>query len=387
MRLLDRYILRNFLVPFLICSFGFLAIWLVFDFANNLSDFIDGKASARFIVEFYLGQLPQITVICLPVGLLLALLYALSRMSRSNEIIAMLSAGQSLTRLLLPLVGVGVVLSLFSTALNISLAPRAETRKKLMLSQLGKKKKDATLEEQLFRNRSQRRTWYVRKMPMRADDQSVLQGVHITQQDADGNILAKWYAREARFRRAPDGAGAGPGPVWLLKEGKTVEFKPDGEFLSEESWPQRQVSGWSETPWRIASSNVNAQGLSVGDLRDYLRYNADFPAAQLAPYRSNLQSRWALPWGCLVIVFLAGPLGIVQSRRGVLAGVAWAIFLFVASTLSGSLMMAFGEGALVSPFTAAWGSNLFFGAIGLGLLYLRTANREFPRLSRLFRFR
>jgi len=382
MRLLDRYILRNFLVPFLLCFFGFLAIWLVFDFSDNASDFIEGGASARFIASFYLSQFPQIAVICLPVGLLLALLYAMSRMSRANEIIAMLSAGQSLARLLLPLVAVGLVLSLACTALNHSLAPRAETQKKLMLGELGKKKKKVSmLEEQLFRNRSEHRTWYVKKMPLRASDKSELQGIHVTQQDAEGNILTKWYAREAKYHPAHNGAPA----RWQLADGKTVHFKPDGDVEEEDYWKKLEITDWNETPWRVASSNVPAQGLSVRDLRDYLKFNADFPATQLAPYRSHLQYRWALPWGCLVIVFLAGPLGIVFSRRGILAGVSGAIFLFAAHTFCNYLMLAFGEGALVSPFLAAWGSNLAFAAIGLYLLYLRSSNRELPKLSLRFR--
>ena len=45
----------------------------------------------------------------LPIGLLLALLFSLSRMSRTNEIISMLTAGRSVFRLLLPLLFVGVL--------------------------------------------------------------------------------------------------------------------------------------------------------------------------------------------------------------------------------------------------------------------------------------
>ena len=109
MRLLDRYIISSFLIPFSLCFFGFLAIWFVFDFAGNVQDFVDARVSAGFIVFFYLTQIPQFAVLCLPVGLLLSLLFATTKMSRSNEIIAMLTAGQSLWRVMLPLVGAGVV--------------------------------------------------------------------------------------------------------------------------------------------------------------------------------------------------------------------------------------------------------------------------------------
>ena len=108
MRLLDRYVLRNFLVPFALCLFGFLAIWLVFDLSDNISDFLDAKVSSSFIAYFYVTQFPALVLLCLPVAMLLALLFSLSRMSRTNEIISMLTAGRSVTRLLMPLIGCGL---------------------------------------------------------------------------------------------------------------------------------------------------------------------------------------------------------------------------------------------------------------------------------------
>ena len=44
----------------------------------------------------------------------------------------------------------------------------------------------------------------------------------------------------------------------------------------------------------------------------------DFPEVRLAPYRTQLHYRWALPWVCLLVVFIAAPLGIVYNRRGIL---------------------------------------------------------------------
>ena len=72
MKLLDRYVLRNFLEPFLICFFGFLAIWLIFDLTDNGSEFVQAHASVKTVAIFYATQLPQIILISLPVGILLA---------------------------------------------------------------------------------------------------------------------------------------------------------------------------------------------------------------------------------------------------------------------------------------------------------------------------
>ncbi len=372
MSLLDRYLLKNFLAPFFLCFFGFLAIWLVFDLSDHASDFIDGKAGVGLIAYYYLTQLPQIAMISLPVGLLLALLFSLSKMSRSNEIIAMLTAGRSLVRVFVPLFVAGLVLTGVSTALNYQLAPHAESLKTQILTRLGRvkdnKKDEATLDAQLFRNRFDRRTWYVQEMPERSDEYSHLEGLHIIEQDEEGNIRTKWYARRAGFD--PERK------VWRFERGKTVRFDAEGDVIADEPWLRLEMEGWSETPWRIASSHIEAPSLSVPELNEYLRLNADFPDAQLAPYRTHLVYRWALPWSCLVVVLLAAPLGVVYSRRGVLAGVAAAIFLFAGNLFTGFLLLALGEGAVLSPWTAAWGSNLFFGAIGLLFLYLRSTNRD-----------
>ncbi len=379
MRLLDKYILRNFLVPLLLCLFGFLAIWLVFDLSDHGRDFMEAKVKGRFIVEFYLTQLPQVAMLCLPVGLLLALLYAMSRMSRTNEIIAMLTAGQSLTRLLMPLIGVGLILTGISTWLNYRLAPQAEQTKKEMLDQLGKKrKKDSSLDSQVFRNRMTNRTWFVQRMPANAPDSARMRGLHVTQQDAEGNITNVWYAREGRY--------VSPEAGWVLDRGKVVEVGKSGDILKDTPFQTLSIPEWKETPWRIGSSQMDAQFLSVDELQAYLHHNGDFPPAQLAPFRTHLQYRWALPWMCLTVVLLAAPLGIVYSRRGVLAGVAGAIFLFAANMLLGYLLLALGSGMRVSPFVAAWGANLLFAAIGLYLLYLRGNNREFPLSLRALRF-
>ncbi len=76
MRLLDRYIVRNFLQPYIYCIIGFLSIWLIFDISDNSSTIFDEHAPFGLVVQFYWTQIPQVLVILLPVSLLLALLFS-----------------------------------------------------------------------------------------------------------------------------------------------------------------------------------------------------------------------------------------------------------------------------------------------------------------------
>ena len=67
MRILDRYILKNFLLPFLYCFLGFIAIWLLIDFTSNMGEFMDSKSSMRYVAYFYATQIPQIVVLVIVV--------------------------------------------------------------------------------------------------------------------------------------------------------------------------------------------------------------------------------------------------------------------------------------------------------------------------------
>src|SRR5579862_73957 len=372
MRTLDRYVLKNFLVPFLLCFFGFISIWLVFDIMNSANEFIEAKTPFPRILYYYGTQLPQVMVLSLPLGELLALLFSLSKMSRSNEIISMLTAGRSVVRILQPLLFVGLAVTALSMALDYELAPHAAATRQALQDEF-KGRGNKPLEQQLFRNRIDYRTWYVQRI---REDQSAMEGLHITQQDRDGNILGKYYARLGSYDAAAR--------TWTLRGARVVSFTPSGDIIKTETPRVKKITGWSETPWRIISSNLDPENLSVPQLRDYLVFNSDFPPVQLAPYRTYLDYRWAVPWSCLVVVFIAAPLGIVYSRRGVLAGVASSIFIFFSLFFLSYLFLALGKGGRISAPVAAWTPNAGFAAIGLFLLWMRSTNRDLPSVANLF---
>ena len=370
MKLLDRYVLRNFLEPFFICFFGFLSIWLIFDLTDNGSDLVQAKASMKTIGMFYVTQLPQIVLISLPVGLLLATLFSLSSMSRRNEIISMLTAGRSVPRVLLPLIVVGVIASAFLGWLNYELAPHAEAIKKSALEQISRGRRQGDVESvngYLFRDRMNGRTWYIRRF---RPDSMQFDGVHITQQDANGQITRKWYAKGAIYDPRTK--------TWSLNKGSIIDFNAAGDIEKRDNFEDgfRIIRDWSETPWRIGSGQQEAQNLTVPQLHSYLNFNADFPSVQLAPFRTYAQHRLAMPLQCLVVIFLAGPLAIVFSRRGVIGGVAAAMVLYAGLLLSTYFFLALGKGHRISPLVAAWFPNGIFLLIGVVLLYLRGSNRE-----------
>ncbi|MEP7013907.1 MAG: LptF/LptG family permease [Verrucomicrobiota bacterium] len=364
MKLIDRYVIRSFVQVYFYCIIGFISIWLIFDISDNISTFLDQRVGLIIAVQYYLTQIPEVLIVLLPVALLLALLFSLGRMSRANEIISMLTAGLSLPRILLPLIVIGFLTVGATLTLNYSLAPHASLARKKLLDD-ARSKSENTIEGQIFRNRTDARTWFIQSF--RPGDRK-FNNVQVLQQDAHNNIVASYLAPLAIFH--PENK------TWELEQVKVVRYDRVGNIVEEQILPSLKIDNWSETPFRLGSANVRAEYLSVPELREYLHFNSDFPRTLLAPFRTHLQYRLALPWTCLVVVCLAAPLGIGYSRRGVLSSVAAAVILVFSMNFLIQLFLALGEGDRIPPWMAAWTPNLLFGAIGLYLLYLRASNRE-----------
>jgi lipopolysaccharide export system permease protein len=371
MRLLDRYLLRHFLQAYIYCIAGFISIWFIFDVSDNISTFLDQRISRMLILKYYLTQAPQILVILLPVALLLALLFSLGRMSRSNEIVSMLTAGVSLPRIIAPLLLAALLTTAASTFLNYSLAPHAEYARKKLLEDPQSRRQQAGLLAQIFRNRTDNRTWFIQQF---YPGEGFFRTVHIIQQDANDNIVTNYIATSAVYHPETH--------AWELQQVKVIYYDEAGNITRQIPYTQSlMITDWSETPFRLSSANLRAEYLSVPELHDYLQFNFDFPPTLLAPFATQLEYRLALPWTCFVVALIAAPLGIGYSRRGIFSSVAAAIILVFAMNFVMHLFLALGEGARIPNWAAAWTPNLIFGVLGLILIYFRATNREPPRLS------
>ena len=80
----------------------------------------------------------------------------------------------------------------------------------------------------------------------------------------------------------------------------------------------------------------------------------------------------------------AAPLGIGLSRRGVLGGVAAAILLFFCLVFFSHLFLVLGQSQIVPAFVSAWATNVILLLIGIYLIYMRSNNRDLPKLKNLF---
>ena len=125
MRILDLYLTKKFLAILLYTSVAFIAIFVVVDFIEHLDKFLESDAGPGVIFFYYLYYIPYIIILTLPVNMLLSSLFSLGTMAQYNELVAALSSGISLYRLVLPLLILGMLISALSGLAGETLVPQS----------------------------------------------------------------------------------------------------------------------------------------------------------------------------------------------------------------------------------------------------------------------
>jgi lipopolysaccharide export system permease protein len=367
----DRYLLRGFIFPYVYALIATVAIWLVYDIGVNLGTFQDNHFSLATIGYYYWVQIPYVLVNFMPLAVLLGLLYVLTRMSRRNEIVSMLSAGMGVTRILMPLIVTGALLTGVCGILNFELAPLGLYAQSYLIDELAKGHSKVTiLNGQVFASTEANRIWYIQRLNTKTEQ---MNGVMVIQRDTQGIIESMLYAQTARHNKVTK--------AWTFAQGKIAWVDQRGTVTHEEYFDQKLINGWSETPWQLGSTSLKGRLMTVPQLQRFLRVNAAFPKSRLAEYRTQFWYRFALPWSPLIVVIVASPMCVVFQRRGALGGIAGGLFLFIGLYISGNVFNALGQGDRIPPILAGWAPVILFMSFGIWLFYLRATNRPLPFLG------
>ena len=379
---LDRHITRQFANIFLICVASLLLIWMLIDFADNLRDFRKSSNTLLTAATYYRVRAPAVVLLLLPYALLLSLIYALGKLSRDREIIAMVQSGRSLIRLTAPLIAAGIWCSLLCLGLNYQWAPTAEGRQSEILD-AARGVLITAAKHVIYNNPEHHRLWMIGAFPKNYEKGEPLLNVEVTTTRADGSLLSRLVAKRACWNLQDNS--------WTFEAPIIGHFAPGQPPVFEIPNPPILRCAWPETPWQLIKPGLAAPFLGIPDLNGWLRSNAakhhTLPNKNsAAPYLTQWHYRWALPFTCLVTVLLAAPLSIHFARRGPGGNIFLAIVLSAAMIFTTSVVLNFGEAGLLHPALAAWLPNIVFSILGLFLFHRRIADRSvYQSLRRFFK--
>src|ERR1041385_3072381 len=307
MRLLDRYLLRELLVPLAYCLCGFLIFWLAFELFAEMGELQDYKLRAGDILQYYLVRIPEFLVVVWPIALLLALLYTLSNHARHHEIVAIRAAGISMWRLSLPYFAVGVAASLGLFAINELWAPRAAEEAERIYNRHVQKPKKSDVANSGISNLREQRTWLSGEYNPKTSE---MLNPQVLCKMPDGSHLWLVATRARRINQ-----------VWTFFDARqyVAETGTNSLLTPVVQTNTLAMPEFKETPEEIESEIIISKGMSlrganradipISQIADYLRLHPQPPSSIKPWLYTKLPGRLAMPWTCFVVVLIAAPFG------------------------------------------------------------------------------
>ena len=355
--ILDRYLLREYLV-FMAIGLGVAAVlFVVIDLLQTLDRYIRIKPPLIYVIEHFLYRVPAALHDGLPVVMLVATIFLFLALARYHELTAMKAAGMSLYRVAAPILVLGAGVAVLSGLFQELLLPR--------LNELGDEVDRVKIRGQLPRHLQSRERLWLRTADSRFYRVELLHpgnadmyGVTVLEVDQSTfRLQSRLDARRAHW--TPDG--------WELTDGAFREFGPRGEvqtvpFVMTAIDLREDMDDFTKIHKPIAA-------MSYFELRDYVD-RLEATGYQVKKYTVELYSKLSFPWVNLIMVLVAIPFSLQSPRGGRLFGVALAIAIMAGYLVVHYVALAFARADLLPPLLAAWTANIIF--LGLGAsLFLR----------------
>jgi len=161
MSILSRYLLKLHAGPFLFALGALTSLMLLNQIAKRFGDLVGKGLPWSVIIEVFALSIPFIVAMTLPMAVLVAVLYVLSRLAGDSEVTALRAGGISLGRVLRPLLLAGLGVAAVAFLFSDHILPRSNHRLRTLYGDIARKKPTFSLKEQVV-NEVQRSRLFLR---------------------------------------------------------------------------------------------------------------------------------------------------------------------------------------------------------------------------------
>ena len=356
-KVLDRYILKQIIMMFLMGVFVFTTIIFASDtFITLIKQISQFGIPFKIALIMILLNLPAVIVMSIPMGVLLSTVMVLNKLSLASEITVMRSCGISLNRIAKPIFIFSIIMALLTFAINESVAPvMRKTSKDLALWSLGQKHVPDGKENFVFKELGSgsylKRLFYVGKSTGRT-----LYNVTVLDNSKPETIQVL-QAREGKT--SPEG--------WIFDKGAIYTIDVNGQVLNTTLFDTSTVQFGLDLS-KAMDEDV-ADEMNFTKLTKYLN-KKDLTDEDKRALTVQLYDKLALPLATIVFVLLGVPLAISPPRVRYNRGFLFTILIIFAFYVLRALSISMGEAGTIPPYLAAWVPDATLAFLG-GILYYR----------------
>ncbi|MBC8462070.1 MAG: LptF/LptG family permease [Deltaproteobacteria bacterium] len=350
LKILDRYILREYMRLFLLCLAFFAALVIVVMLLDKeISRLLAKDRTIIEAIKVILYKAPGLImrVPCVPAGASLAAFFMLSRFVRNNELAAMKSAGVSMYRIIFLLSAATVVICILAGIFNDRIVASANWRARVLEG----RNRYHLIRNVIFKGKNNH-MYYI-------------QNVNLKTQTLINLTVYEFNTRDELTSETHAPLGIWSGNTWTLKDCVSRTFA-EGKEIESSSLDVKRITV-DEDP--ILFTDKKPVEMTYATLSKLVKYKKE--AGRV--FRGELvemHHKIAYPFAALVVILITVPLAVQYGRAGIAAGFLITMFIsFMYWGIAIAIFEALGVNGVLPPAVACWASNVLFGAVGGVLIW------------------
>jgi lipopolysaccharide export system permease protein len=428
--IIDRYLLKRLIPPFIFASATLIFIFLL-QFLMKTADNLIGKGlDAWVIIMLIVYNLSWMFVLVVPMACLGAVLMTFGSLTQENELTILKSSGVSLVRLMIPVILLSGVVGCLLIEFNNKVLPDANYHNKNLMYDISRTKPTLKLEGNVFSKEIPNYSILAREVSKNTNElfnvtiydfTNILQINIITAKKANvyftrDNKKLLFELDEGEIHQSIDPNNISSRRIFFKKHRIAMDAE---QFLFEQSGPgaqrgdrelsaqdmQRMVDSLqkiskgikAQMMERIASyyepilkadqnilrndkapaqpETINLIYFALNDTKSKLmNITNDLTRIEYLETESNrylveIHKKYAIPVACIVFVLIGAPIGVITRKGsfGVAASISLFFFLIYWACLIGGEKLA--DRGMLAPWLGMWIANIIIGLIGIYLTY------------------
>ena len=348
---LDRYIIGKFIGTYIYAIILIISISIVFDVNENLAKFTQYHAPLKAIVfDYYMNFVPYFANLFSPLFVFIAVIFFTSKLAGNSEIIAMLAAGISFKRLMLPYMISCVLISALSFYLSAYVIPHGTVIRQ-NFETMYKNKKRVTAADNVMLQVGKGVIAYIQHY-----DNSMKKGYGFSlDRFEDKKLVSHMTAMEVQYDTISDSKYHWTVNNWKIRELRGLrEHITSG--ISKDTIIQME-------PTDLVYSKGQQETFTSPELKEYISKQIDRGSSNVVQYQVEYHKRIASSFASFILTTIGLSLSSRKRKGGMGMYLGIGLALSFTYILLQTVSSTFAVNADAPPILAAWIPNLIFAVV------------------------
>ncbi len=353
MKILDWYILKRYLLTFLMMLLLFIPIGITVDLAEKVGKMLENKAPFGDVTAYYLDFTVYFANLLFPLFLFLSVIWFTSKLANNTEIVAFLSSGVSFSRFLRPyLIGSSIV-AVFALFLGMYLAPIASQGFNEFRFKYLKKNKQVQKTRDVYQQINDNDYIFVSNFST-----STQVGRNFTYEHFEGNELKyKIFASSIRYVEEDSS--------YQLTKYLKRSFENGIETVEKENKKNLNLPFELED---LTPVSYAAETKPYSELLRFIEAEKKRGSPNIGRYEVVKQKKWSLPVSIFILTIIAVAVSSVKRRGGMGVNLAFGIAIAMIYVFFDKIFGVMAEQSNFPAVIAVWFPNFIFGILAIYLL-------------------